>query len=132
VLLTWQLTGRLQPLVFRRRRVVFRRTDGGPAEIPARIVVAVGGSVCDEISSPRFLDLPNAMVVLVLRKNGRKVEFRGWQLLCTKNTPRKLKLSVDSVSQTQLRIWNLALMPKWLRSQERKHSQYLKREHNFL
>jgi hypothetical protein len=62
---------------------------------------------------------PNVMAVLVLRKNDRKVEFRGWQLLCTKNTPRKLKLSVDSITQTQLRIWNLALMPKWLRSQER-------------
>lgn len=41
MLLTWQLTGRLQPLVF-------RRTDGGPAEIPARRVAAGGGSVCDE------------------------------------------------------------------------------------
>jgi hypothetical protein len=39
--MTWQLTGRLQPLVF-------RQTDDGPAKIPARRVAAGGGSVCDE------------------------------------------------------------------------------------
>jgi hypothetical protein len=72
------------------------------------------------------------MAVLVLRKNGRKVEFRGWQLLCTKNTPRKLKLSVDSVTQTHSGFWNLALMPKWLRSQERKHSISQKRTQFFI
>jgi hypothetical protein len=70
----------------------------------------------------------NTMAVLVLLKNGRKVEFRGWQLSCTNNTPRKLKLSVDFLTQTLLRIWILALMPRWFRSQERIHSLYLKRE----
>jgi hypothetical protein len=76
--------------------------------------------------SPMFFGLPNAMAALVLRKNGRKVEFQGWQLLNSKNTLRKLKLSVDSFTQTQLWIWNLALMPKSLRNQDRIHTLTLK------
>ncbi|MCI15118.1 hypothetical protein A2U01_0036253, partial [Trifolium medium] len=64
---------------------------GGTSRCDRRIVC----SFCDEnlrrgvwrrmvapfvtkISSPRFLDLMNAIAVLFLRKNGRKVEFRGW------------------------------------------------------
>jgi hypothetical protein len=85
-----------------------------------------------KISSRRFLDLSDAMEVLVLRKNGRKIEFRGWKLSCTKNTPRKLKLSVDFLTQTH-RTWNLALMPKWLIIQKRESTLNLSKEkHNCL
>ncbi|AES81070.1 hypothetical protein MTR_7g088300 [Medicago truncatula] len=49
--------------------------------------------------------------------------FHFLPLKTRKQSLRKLKLSVDSLTQTELWIWNLAFMPKWLRSEETIHSQ---------
>ncbi|KEH40952.1 hypothetical protein MTR_1g038885 [Medicago truncatula] len=115
----WLLTGRLQPLAIRRWLVA---AGGGPASRLA----ARGGSVGDKNLQSKVFRPSERNGGVNFAKNGRKVEFRWWQLFFFKNTLRKLKLSVDSFTQTQLRIWNLALMPIWLRNQERIHSLTLK------
>jgi hypothetical protein len=88
----------------------------------------VRNHILDHASAAEVFGPPEHDGGVSFAKKWPQSRVSGWQLSCTKNTPRKVKPFVDFLAKTQLRIWNIALMPKWLMSHGRIHSQYLKRE----